>query len=332
MFLLLKQDKEKSMVRIKRIIDYLLYDPGKLFGLCALVIMRLPFIRKIIPAELFTMFEYRIYMDKKLNLENPKTFNEKLQWLKLYDKNPLYTQLADKYEVREYVKEKLGEQYLVPLIGIYNSVEQIPFDDLPDQYVLKCTHDSGTAIIKNATNEISVGEIKKKLKKALKRKYYYEHREWCYKNIKPRIMAEKYMSDGEFYDSGKLIKGLTDYKFFCFNGEPKFIYVSKGLEDHKTAYISFYDLDYNLLPFKRSDYKDFTTKPPQPKNFEDMKRISKALSAGCPFLRVDLYEIDGKVYFSELTFSPCAGYLPFDPPEYNLIIGDMLDLTKMNKK
>lgn len=232
-----------------------------------------------VPARLYSAFEYKRYMGKKLNLKNPKTFNEKLQWLKLYDRNPLYTKLADKYEVRQYVKEKIGEQYLVPLIGVYNSVEEIPFDVLPEQYVLKCTHDSGTAIIKNATNKISVTEIKNKLKKALKRNYYYEHREWCYKNNRPRIICEQIIKT-------KDNNPPRDYKIFCFDGQPKFLFVAS--DRGRGTKFDFFDIEWNKYPVMQH-YPNSSYKIEKPKKWDEMVACAKKLSAGFTHVRVDFY-------------------------------------------
>lgn len=185
--------------------------------------------------EKYLAVRYWIKTGKKLDLNHPKTFNEKLQWLKLHDRNPLYTTLVDKYAVRDYIKEKLGEEYLIPLIeGPWTNAKDIDFDKLPDQFVLKCTHDSGSVVICRDKEKLDIKSAVRKLNKALKYNFYYAGREWPYKNVKPRIIAEKYM-ENESTDEDIINKGLIDYKFYCFNGQVKYLYVSEGLENHGTS-------------------------------------------------------------------------------------------------
>lgn len=266
--------------------------------------------------------KYRAHLGKKLDLKDPKTFNEKLQWLKLYDRKPVYTQMVDKYEAKSYAAERIGEEYIIPTLGVWDRAEDIDFDALPNQFVLKCTHDSGGLVICRDKSQLDIEGAKKKLNKALKNNFYYSFREWPYKNVKPRIIAECYMSDENQQ------KGLTDYKFYCFAGVPKFLYVSTGLENHATAHISFLNLDWTFAPFQRTDYEGYAQLPPKPKNFEKMIRIAEELSRGIPFLRVDLYEINGNVYFSELTFCPCAGLMEFNPPQWDEKVGQWLELPE----
>ena len=182
----------------------------------------------------------------------------------------------------------------------------------------------GNVICKDK-NKLDFEKSKKKIEKYLKKNYYIYNKEWPYKNVKPRIIIERYMGTEEQPE-------LIDYKFFCFNGEPKFIYVSEGLSNHKTAKISFADMDYNKTKFYRKDYKPFEKLPPKPKNFEKMKELAKKLSKNIPFIRVDFYEIDNKVFFSELTFYPCSGFIPFEPEKYDKILGDMLELPKEKRE
>lgn len=274
--------------------------------------------------SIYLKLMYRDRLGKKLNLDEPKTFNEKLQWLKLYDRNPMYTNLVDKYKVRNYVSDKIGEEYLIPILGVYDKFEDIEFNDLPDQFVIKCTHDSGGLVICKDKSKLNKDLVRNKLNKCLKRNYYYHGREWPYKNVKPRIIIEKFMKE----TNEEISKyGLIDYKFYCFNGEPKFLYVSQGLEDHETAQISFFDLEFEKLPFGRTDFDPLTRNIPKPLNFEKMKVLCTKLSENIDFVRVDLYEINGKIYFSELTFTPTSGMMQFEPAEYDYEIGKMLDLT-----
>lgn len=265
---------------------------------------------------------YKIYMKKNLNLSDPETFNEKIQWLKLYDRKPEYTMMVDKYKVREYIAEKIGAEYLIPLIGVWNNPNEIDYECLPNQFVLKCNHDSGGLSICRDKDSFDFKKAKKKLTKSLKTNYYYSSREWVYKDVKPLVLAEKYMED-------RSSNQLTDYKFYCFNGEVKFLYISTGLEDHSTARIGFYDLDFNKMKFRRSDYALPEKDPIKPQNFDKMIEIAKKLSHDIPFIRVDLYNINDKIYFSELTFYPCSGYMPFEPEEWDYKLGQLIELPEI---
>lgn len=301
-------------MKINKIIEYI-KRPGK-------ILIYLDFHNIIkLPNKFLLKKKFKYILNKKCNLNAPKTFNEKMQWLKLYDRNPKYTKMVDKYEVKKYIANIIGEEYIIPTLGVWKQFEDIDFEKLPNQFVLKCTHDSESTIICKNREEIDYNLIKNKIKKAQKRNYYLLSREWPYKNVKPRIIAEKYMATDKQRE-------LLDYKFFCFNGEPKFLYVSEGLSNHATATISFVNMNYELTEFHRKDYKPFKKLPPKPKNFEKMKELARKLSKDIPFLRVDLYEIEGKIYFGELTFYPASGYLPFEPEEYDKILGDMLELPK----
>lgn len=269
--------------------------------------------------ETYLKLRYNCIMGKKLNLDNPVTYNEKLQWLKLYDRKPEYTKMVDKYEAKKYVADIIGEEYIILTLGVWDNVNDIDFDTLPNQFVLKCTHDSGGLVICKDKAELDIENAKNTLNHFLNRNFYSVHREWPYKDVKHRIIAEKYMED----ESGK---DLKDYKFFCFNGEPKLLYISEGLSDHSTAKISFADMDYNIAEFKRNDFKPFDELPKKPINFEKMKELAKVLSKDRAFIRVDFYEINKKIFFGELTFFPCSGYLPFDPEKYDKILGDWITL------
>ena len=274
--------------------------------------------------KLYLEILYKKIFNRELDLKNPKTFNEKLQWLKLYNRNPKYTELVDKYEVKKYIKDLIGEEYIIPTLGIYDKFNEIDFDKLPNQFVIKCTHDSGSIIICRDKNKLNLKDAKKKIEKALKKNFFYGGREWPYKNVKPRIIIEKFMQNGEE-------ESLKDYKFYCFNGTPKFLYVSEGMENHETAKVSFFDMNLEFTDFHRDDYKQMDKKPDKPVNFEEMKKLVAKLSKNIPFLRVDLYEINRKVYFSEFTFSPCSGFMPFNPEKYDEIIGNLLELPGEKK-
>lgn len=267
----------------------------------------------------YLKLQFYLKMGQRLNLQSPQTYNEKIQWLKLYDRKKIYTTMVDKYEAKKYVANLIGENYIIPTIGIYNYFEEIDFDTLPNQFVIKCTHDSGGLIICRDKTKLNINEVQKTINHYLNRNYYNSGREWPYKDVKPRIIIEQYMED-------KHSKSLKDFKFYCFNGEPKYLYVSEGLENHKTARMEFFDMGFNSAPFAREDYKTFESKPKKPIHFEKMKELSRILSKGIPFLRVDFYEINGVIYFGELTFSPCSGYMKVHPKEYDKILGDMLIL------
>lgn len=425
-----------------------------------------------IPDKQHLQFLYRAQMGKSLDLNNPRTFNEKLQWLKLHDRNPLYTKLVDKYAVKEWVTEKIGSQYVTKTYGKWDQAEDIEISKLPEKFVLKTNHDSGGITICRDRSTFDVEAAKRKLAKHLRRNYFWGGREWPYKNVKPCVFAEEYLepdnsgdledqklfrfSNGrivtllitdrftefgltktffdedwrplklseegysrkpdtpfplhfeemkqladrlacelpfacvDFYESsGRLFFGemtfypnsgfehfdpeeweeksgswiqlpsrlgwllvnsaslmwfheeieqeekhsawdsqMTDYKFYCFNGEPRFLYVSQGLEDHDAAQISFLTLDWQFAPFIRNDYQPFNELPKKPVSFEKMIEITKKLSADIPFVRVDLYEINGKPRFSEMTFTPCSGYMPFKPKEWDLKLGSLLSFER----
>lgn len=272
--------------------------------------------------ETYLKIAYRVKMGKRLNLNSPVTFNEKLQWLKLHDRKPEYTTMVDKYEAKRWVADRIGEEYIIPTLGGWNHFDEIDFDKLPNQFVLKCTHDSGGLVICRDKSEFDKEAARRKIEASLRHNFFWGQREWVYKSVKPRILAEAYMEDEIAKKMGS--EGLTDYKFFCFNGTPEFIYVSCGLENHRTAQISFLDMNWNFAKFRRGDYKPLNSKPPKPLTFMVMKKIARRLSKNIPFVRVDLYEVKGRVYFSEMTFYPCSGFLPFEPEKYDKVLGDKI--------
>lgn len=266
------------------------------------------------------LFYYKV--GYKLNLDNPRSYNEKIQWLKLYDRNPLYTKMVDKVDAKEYVADILGnDDIIIPTIAVYNSVEEIDWNALPDQFVIKTTHDSGTVFICEDKNTFDMKTAINRLRERLNFDYYLGNREWPYKDVPHRIICEKYMKDG----SGK---GLVDYKFFCFDGEPKMVYVGSARMGKQQ--LDHFDMDFNLLPFERYFHHAEIT-PTKPENFDEMILIAKKLSKGFTHVRVDLYDIEGKIYFGELTFHPGAGFRPFVPVEWDYKVGEWLHLpTKRN--
>ena len=268
---------------------------------------------RLIPDNLYLKIKFRIKMNKKLDLNNPQSFNEKLQWLKLYDRKPEYTRYVDKYEVRSYIKETIGEEYLIPLLGVYNSFDEIDFENLPNQFVLKCTHDSGGIIICSDKSRFDVNVAEKKINKCLRKNYFYHGREWPYKNIKPKIICEKYMVDESKTE-------LKDYKFFCFDGCPKALYVATD-RGHDTRF-NFYDINFKPLGIKQ--HYDNSTK----EGFDKMLELSKELSKEIPHIRVDFYDINGEVFFGELTFYHLSGFDKFDPDVYDEIFGSWIQIKK----
>ena len=277
-----------------------------------------------IPDNIFLKMMYRLILNEKCNIKNPKTFNEKLQWLKLYDRKDIYTTMVDKYEVKKYVSSVIGEKYIIPTLGIYNKFEDIDFDNLPSKFVIKCTHDSGGLVIVKDKLKLNIEAAKKIINKSLKRNYYYSGREWPYKNVKPRIIVEKYMEDEN--DSS-----MHDYKIHCFNGKAKYILVCTDREEELKE--TFFDIEWNISPFKRPNHEiDKNIK--KPSGLSSMIQLAEKLSKNIPFLRVDFYQINGKIYFGELTFFPAAGFAKFEPEEWDEKLGELIDLSvvKRNEK
>lgn len=276
-----------------------------------------------IPDDIYLKKEFKVRMGKELNLNNPQTFNEKIQWLKLYDRHPEYTMMVDKYAAKQYVASKIGYEYIIPTLGVWTKFDDIDFDKLPNKFVLKCTHDSGGLVICKDKSKLDIAAAKRKIEHCLKRKYYYIHREWPYKNVPPRIIAEKYMTDNVNTSTNETLK---DYKFYCFNGIPDYLYVSDNMDDHSKAKVCFMNTEWEKASFGRTDYKKFDQVPEKPQQFEKMKELVQELSKDIPFLRVDFYEINKRIYFGELTFHPCAGYMPFDPKEWDEKLGELVIL------
>lgn len=261
---------------------------------------------------------YRRKKKKAPNFKDPISLNDKIQWLKLYNRNPLLPTLADKYAVREYVRTKIGEEALINLIGVYQSVDEIDFSKLPDQFILKATHGSGWVIICRSKADLNIAEVKRKLAKWLKTNYYWFGREWAYKHIKPRIVCETLLQD----EKGNCPE---DYKIYCFHGEPALLHITYDrFLDPKT---DFYDMNWTKIPLATC-YPNSSLEPARPDNFDDLKDIARKLSADLPFARIDLYNVDNKVYFGEITLYPVNGFMEFDPPSYDLELGQRLNLKK----
>jgi len=280
----------------------------------------------VIPDEPYLKFLYFIRMKKPLHLNPPLTLNEKQQWLKIHDHSTEYSRMVDKLQVRDYISEKVGSDIQIPLLGVWDRAEDIDFEALPEQFVLKCTHDSGSFIICTDKNSFDKEAAVKKLNKAVKRDFYVSKREWPYKGLKGKIIAEKYMED-EMEDGSPSGKPLSDYKIFCFNGEPHLVLTIRGGHlDESQVMRRFYDEKWNLLPVGLRGKAPVSVPEEKPEQLEEMLQLAARLSEGIPFLRVDFYIINGKVYFGELTFFHMSGCEHFTPEEYDRKFGDMLKL------
>ena len=264
---------------------------------------------------------WKMVMGYELDWKHPTTFNEKLQWLKLYDHNPLYSTLVDKYRVKQYVADKIGAEHVIPTLAVWKSVDEIDIDKLPDQFVLKCNHDSGSVVVCRDKATFDLEAAKKKLGAALKHNFYWDAREWAYKHVKPVVFAEQYMEDNA-EDT------LTDYKWFTFSGDPKIMYIShdRGTSPHT----NFFDKDFNPLPIKMLD-PNSDEKFEKPACFEEMKQLASKLADKFPQVRVDFYVVNDKVYFGEYTFYHNGGYFPVEPGEWNEILGGWVRLPNTDK-
>lgn len=270
---------------------------------------------KIMSDENYLKMMYFCKFGKKLNLVNPKGFNEKLQWLKLYDHKSEYTNLVDKYEAKRAVANCIEEEYIIPTLGVWNSFDEIEFDSLPDQFVLKCTHDSGGLVVCHDKNKLDVKTARKKIETSLKKNYYYSGREWPYKNVPHRVIAEQYMADD-----------LRDYKLFCFDGVPRMTLVCSGRFTKNGLKEDFYDEVWNHLNVQRPTHGNAILPIQRPKQYELMKKLAAKLSEKMPFARIDFYEINEKVYFGEITFYPASGFEGFKPEEWDLKLGEWIKL------
>lgn len=271
---------------------------------------------KLLSGKTFIKLKFRRRLKEWPDLKNPKTFNEKLQWLKLNDRKKRYSVMADKYEVKKYITQFFDDKYIVPTYGVWDKFEDIDFDQLPDKFVLKTTHDSGGVVICEDKNTFDYDKAKDFLEDHQDENYYYRGREWAYKNIEPRIMAEKLL---EFNENQE----IKDYKVFCFNGKAKYILVCSDRQSDLKE--TFFDTDWNLAPFKRPDL-DINKDEKKPKNLEKMIEISEVLSKDMPFLRVDFYDMNNGPLIGELTFYPASGFEPFEPKEWDEKLGAMIDL------
>lgn len=313
------------MISIKRGFYYLLHD-RRIF--CDSIVKNFLF---FLPDKLYISLRYRSQMGKWINWDNPQTFTEKIQWLKIYNRKPEYTKMVDKYEVKKYVSDKIGNEYIILTLGVWDKPEDIDWDMLPNQFVLKTTHGGGgggVVICKDKHNFDRQKAISK-LNESLKSDIYRNLREWPYKNVKRRVIAEKYIISSKQKESGNTF--LTDYKFYCFNGKPKYCQVIRDRDTNET--IDFYDMNWKhqefvgLNPVARNGLNPVA----RPAHLYEMIRICNILSNNIPFLRVDLYDIDDRIYFGEMTFYPASGIGTFTPEIWQNKLGEMLKLPTNNK-
>ena len=276
---------------------------------------------RILPDKWYIQLQYFYHFHRFANLKNPQTFNEKLNWLKLHDHNPLYTTLVDKYAVKKWVADKIGEQYIIPTLGVWERAEDIDFDSLPHQFVLKCNHSGGgNVIICRDKAQLDKQATIKKLSNQLKHNNYWYGREWPYKNVLPRIIAEKYMEDND-------TKELRDYKIMCFNGKVKCSFVCSERFTAGGLKVTFYDTKWKMMPFERH-YPRSKTPLAKPLNYDEMVTLAEKLAKDISFVRVDFYSINEKTYFGEMTYYPGAGLEEFTPSAWDAKIGNLLILPK----
>lgn len=270
---------------------------------------------------------YRATFGKELNLENPQTFNEKLQWLKLYDRKPIYTTMVDKYAAKEYVADKIGEEYIIPTLGVWDKFDDIDFDALPDEFVLKCTHDSGGLAICKDKKTFNIEAARKKINRCLKRNYYYLFREWPYKDVPPRIIAEEYIEE-----EGKVVP--EDYKVYCFNGKPKYIVVFHNRFDNSKALSeSVYDVDWKKQNISLDNHFAISDiSQPRPKRLDDLLKFAEILSEGIAQARIDFYIIGNVIKFGEITLYTASGLQPMIPESMDMVLGDFIDLPQKENK
>lgn len=275
----------------------------------------------LFPDKWYLRCLYRLRMGKKLNLHDPQTFNEKIQWLKLYDRKPEYTRMVDKIEAKKYVAEKIGEKYIIPTLDVWDNPDNIDFDALPNQFVLKCNHNSGGVFIckdKSKVTRTQFEAIQRQLKRELRYNYYWYAREWPYKNVKRRVFVEKYMEEENCSD-------LTDYKLMCFNGSVFCTFVCTDRRSKEGLKVTFFDKEWIKLPFERH-YPSSDKEIKMPTQYREMIHLAERLSCNIPFLRTDFYEINGRVYFGELTFFPGDGLEEFSPEKWDEKLGRLISL------
>jgi len=276
---------------------------------------------KLWPDALWLKTIYKVRFKKKLDLKNPQTFNEKLNWLKLYDRNPLYTTLVDKHEVKAYVTNLIGKEYVVPCYGVWNHFDEIDFQQLPESFILKCTHDSGGRYVCRCKDQMDKKVARQVLERTMHNNFFWWTREWVYKDVKPRIIADMLLDD----HTGS---ALRDYKFWCFNGIPRYMYCTIKNDD---IYENFYDMDFNAVDINHG-FRRMKPEFEKPACFNLMKTLAERLSAGIPFVRVDFFQVNGKVYFGEYTFYDWAGLRPFCTDSLDFKLGKLINIPLKDKK
>lgn len=272
---------------------------------------------RFLPDKAYLQLYYFAQFKRFINFKNPKTYNEKLNWLKLNDRKPEYTKMVDKYDAKEYAKSIIGEEYIIPTLGVWDKFEDINFDKLPNQFVLKCTHDSEGVVIVKDKEKLNIEETKKKIENAMKYNFFYIGREYPYKNIKPRIIAEQYMEDSTYGE-------LRDYKFFCFEGKPKALFIATDRAVGETKF-DYYDIDFNHLDIIQH-YPNSNKKIDKPANYDKMIELSERLSKGLKHARIDFYEVNGKLYFGEITFYHFSGLQPFNEMKWDELFGTWIKI------
>lgn len=282
-------------------------------------------IGRFIPDRVWIQIKYRQWFGKFCNLKNPQTYNEKLQWLKLYDHRPEYTAMVDKYAAKQYVAERIGEEYVVPVVGgPWKHFDEIDFDRLPDQFVLKTTHDCGGVVICKDKAKLDKASAKDLLERHLKNNYYLTNREWPYKNVEPRIFAEQYLVDNDGSDQ------LSDYKMFCFDGVPKLLMIASDRQKAEETKFDFYDMQGQHLDLLNG-HPNADVMPECPKNYKRMQELAAVLSKDYPHIRVDFYEHCGRLYLGELTLYHWSGMVPFKPASWDKTLGEWLNLPERKR-
>lgn len=305
------------MSKFKKALEYIVHDRSRFFD--TLVVM----LGFLLSDKIYLSLRYRIKMGKWINWRNPVTYNEKLQWLKIYNRRDEYTKLVDKYEVKEYVSKLVGEEYVIPTLAVWDNVDEIDFDILPDQFVLKTTHSGGNTgvVICKDKNSLDREAAKLKLNKSLKNDIYASFREWPYKNVRARIIAEKYMSDN-------IHSALPDYKFYCFDGSPKVLLVATGR--NVNLCFDYYDMEFNHLPFRQGGPNSSYTIE-KPRSLDKMIKLAAILSKDIPHVRIDMFDVDSRIYFGEYTFFDSSGMAKFDPEDWDYNFGEYIKLPKQKE-
>ena len=278
------------------------------------------YLMRYVPDALYLKMRYMLCIHRKLNLKNPITFNEKIQWLKLYYRDPKYVMLVDKLKVKDYIKNNFQDLNVIPTIGVWDNANDVDFNMLPEQFVIKCTHDSGSTIICNNRNEFDVEKAREKLIRAQNRNMFFPGREWVYKYVKPRIIAEPFLKNNDSEE-------LVDYKFMCFNGEVKLSFVCSDRFSPEGLHVTFFDRNWEVMPFTRH-YPKKTEEIRKPDCYDQMVQLAEQMSIDMPFVRIDFYEINHSVYFGEYTFFPGSGLEEFEPEGWDEIIGNWITLPE----